>query len=131
MRKPVILIGDTQRQFAKSMIDQAKAMSIVTIKDPTRTNLQNARLHALIGDVAKQLKWHGMTLDVDDWKKFFMASLNSEMRLVPNEAGTGFVDLGRRTRNLTIPEMTDLMIVVEAFGARHGVVFSEPKRIAA
>lgn len=105
-------------------------MSVVTIKDPTRTNLQNARLHALVAEVSKQLKWHGMTLDVEDWKKFFMASLNSEMRLVPNEAGTGFVDLGRRTRNLTIGEMTDLMTVVEAFGARHGVTFNDQRSAA-
>ena len=127
MRRPIILIGDTQRAYAKQCIDEAKPMSVVTIKDPTRTNLQNARLHALVAEVSKQLKWHGMTLDVEDWKKFFMASLNSEMRLVPNEAGTGFVDLGRRTRNLTIGEMTDLMTVVEAFGARHGVTFNDQR----
>lgn len=130
MRRPIILIGDTQRQYAKQCIDEAKPMSVVTIKDPTRTNLQNARLHALVAEVSKQLKWHGMTLDVEDWKKFFMASLNSEMRLVPNEAGTGFVDLGRRTRNLTIGEMTDLMTVVEAFGARHGVTFNDHRSAA-
>lgn len=124
----VILSGDTQRAYAKRLIDDAKPMSVATVKDPTRTNSQNARLWATLGDIASQVKWHGLTLSSDDWKVIFMAGLNSEMRLVPNLDNNGFVNLGRQSSKLTVGEMADLMAVIDAFGARHGVVWSEPER---
>jgi hypothetical protein len=127
MTHPIILAGDTQRSYAKQCIDAAKPMSVVTVKDPTRNLLQNAKLWASLGDVAEQVKWHGLTLSPDDWKLIFMAGLNSEMRLVPNLDNNGFVNLGRQSSKLTVAEMADLITLIEAFGARHGVNWTEPK----
>ncbi len=69
--------------------------------------------------------WHGQRLTVADWKLVFMASLKQEMRIVPNIDGTGFVQLGRSTADLSVEEMSDLMAIIEAFAARYGVKLHE------
>jgi hypothetical protein len=47
--------------------------------------------------------------------------------LVPNLNGTGFVNLGRSSSDLTVAEMGDLMTLMEAFGANRGVVFHDAR----
>lgn len=77
-----------------------------------------------------QVPWHGLKLSVDDWKLLVMASLKQEMRLVPNLDGTGFVNLGRSTSKLTKDECTQLIELIAAFGANHGVKFQDERRAA-
>ena len=77
----------------------------------------------MLTDVATQIDWHGVKLTPDDWKLIFLDGLKREMRLVPNLDGTGFVNLGRSSSDLGVEEMSDLMQLIEAFGANHGVVF--------
>jgi hypothetical protein len=50
-----------------------------------------------------------------------MAALNQELRLVPNIHGNGFVQLGRSSSKLSKAEMSELMELIEAFAAQHGV----------
>ena len=128
MRRPIILIGDTQRQYAKQCIDEAKPMSVVTIKDPTRTTLQSAKMWAMLGDVSKQCTWFDMKLSDNDWKLIFLDYLSSEMRLVPNYNKNGVVNLGRQSSVLTIPEMSDLIELLYKHGAETGVIWSEPRQ---
>jgi hypothetical protein len=77
----------------------------------------------MITDVQTQMLWHGQRLSLADWKLVFMAALKQEMRIVPNIEGTGFVQLGRSTANLSTQEMSDLFEIIEAFGAQHGIKF--------
>lgn len=85
----------------------------------------------MLTDVATQVKWHGKSLPADDWKLIFLDGLKRELRIVPNIDGTGFVNLGRSSSDLTKEEMTDLMELIAAFGANHGVVFHEPSEASA
>ena len=71
--------------------------------------------------VSQQLTWHGMKLSPDDWRLMFLAALGGEMRLVPNIHGNGFVDLGRSSSKLSKEEFGDLLEIVSAFAAEHGV----------
>jgi len=50
---------------------------------------------------------------------------------IRNTGGTGFVTLGTSSSDLSRDEMTDLIEIIFAFGARHGVVWSDPKGKAA
>jgi hypothetical protein len=77
--------------------------------------------------VARQVKWDGLKLSADDWKLIFMAALKQELRMVRNLDGTGFVQLGRSSSDLSVAEMGDLMDLIAAFGAREGVTFAEPE----
>ena len=80
----------------------------------------------MLTDIAQQVKWHTVKLTPDDWKLVFMDALNREVRMVPNIDGTGFVNLGTRSSDLSIEEMGNLMELVSMFGAKHGVEFNEP-----
>jgi len=47
--------------------------------------------------------------------------------MVRNLDGTGSVQLGRSSSDLSVAEMGDLMDLIAAFGAREGVTFAEPE----
>lgn len=113
------------RDKAHRLIDAAPAGTRVEFKAQKRTTDQNARMWAMLTDVATQLPWHGVKLRPDDWKLIFLDGLKREMRIVPNLDGTGFVNLSRSSSDLSKAEMGDLMELIAAFGARHGVVFQE------
>lgn len=116
--------GDRHRVARWAML--APQGTRVEFKASKRTIPQNDRLWAMLTDVATQLAWHGMKLSPDDWKIIFMDALNREVRMVPNIDGTGFVNLGRSSSDLSKEEMSDLFEIIHAFGARQGVVFHDP-----
>lgn len=120
--------------------DRARAMKVLTaappgsrveIKAVKRSLPQNDRMWAMLTDVAQQLPWHGTRLRPDDWKLLFLDSLKRELRAVPNLDGTGFVNIGTSSSDLSKGEMSDLIELIAEFGARHGVVFGDYEEKAA
>ena len=124
----IILNTQQARQTAMGWISHAKHGTRVEFKTSKRSIPQNARLHAMLGEIAVAVKWHGLKLSVDDWKLIFMDGLKRELRLVPNLDGTGFVNLGRSTSKLTKEECADLIELVFAFGAKQGVSFQDDRK---
>ena len=87
---------------------------------------------AMLGDLARELRWHGQQLDAEEYKLVMLDALRREhrdqMKLVPNTDGTGFVDISaKHSSDLSHEEMRDLLTIIRAFGDQHGVVWSEPK----
>lgn len=132
MSRAVLILTDrATRERAANWCIKAPPGCRVEFKEPKRSTEQNARMWAMLTEVALRVPWHGLKLSADDWKLVFMASLNQEMRLVPNIDGTGFVNLGRSSSSLSKAEMSDLIDLIDAFGAQRGVVFhdgQEPAR---
>ncbi|MDB5501229.1 MAG: NinB family protein [Tardiphaga sp.] len=79
----------------------------------------------MLTEVATQCPWHGVKLTADDWKFVFIDALKRELRTVPNIDGNGFVNLGRSSSDLSKSEMSDLIELIHAFGAEHGVKFKD------
>jgi hypothetical protein len=50
--------------------------------------------------------------------------------MVPNIDGNGFINLGRSSSDLSKAEFSDLIEIIFAFGAKHGVVFAEDRKAA-
>lgn len=71
--------------------------------------------------------WHGQHLTPEDYKDVLMASLR-RARIVPGIDG-GFVPIGMRTSELTKAEFAELLDLIDAFGAQHGVEFSDDRRL--
>lgn len=94
---------------------------ILELKPETRSLEQNARLWAMLGEVSKQVVWHGRKLSPESWKHVLSASLKKQ-DVVPGIDG-GFVVLGLSTSKMTRAEMADLQTLIEAFGAQQGVKF--------
>lgn len=84
----------------------------------------------MLTDVSTQLRWHGRKLSPDAWKMVFMSGLNAEMDLIPNFDGTGFIDIGSSSSNLSKVEHTDLTTLIVMYGDKHGVLWSDPKEVA-
>jgi hypothetical protein len=114
-------VHPTARQMASRACIQAPEGYVVEIKPRTRSLDQNARMWAMLNEIAQQVEWHGQKLAAEDWKHVFSASLKQQ-RAVPGLDG-GFVVLGQSTSKMTIREMSDLMEIATAFGAERGVRF--------
>ncbi|MDE2100286.1 MAG: recombination protein NinB [Patescibacteria group bacterium] len=95
----------------------------LTVKREKRTNDQNAKLWACLTDISEQVEWHGIKLSAEDWKHLISASLKKQ-RIVPGIDG-GFVALGQSTSGMTKEEFSDLLEVALAFGAEHGVRWTD------
>jgi len=124
-RAQIVLAFNSDREKAARWCMKLPVNTRVEFKAPKRTLPQNARFWAMLTDVAQQVLWHGVRLTPDDWKLIFLDGLTAELRIVPNIAGTGFVNLGRSSSDLSKAEMGDLMELIAAFGAERGVVFHD------
>jgi len=122
-RVTVILTSRETRQRVANWVMSAPMNTRVELKEPKRSVPQNDRMWAKLTDVARQLPWHGIKLAPDDWKLIFLDALKREVRMVPNIDGNGFVNLGRSSSDLSKAEMSDLMELIAAFGAQHGIEF--------
>jgi len=126
-RALITLRNKADRERASRWVEKAPFGTRVEFKASKRSLPQNDRMWAMLTDVATQLKWHSIGLTPDDWKLVFLDSLNRESRFVPNIDGTGFVNLGRSSADLSKEEMSELIELIFAFGAQHGVKFNEPE----
>lgn len=90
--------------------------------DEVRTLDQNRKFHAMVDDIARQVEWAGEKMDAEDWKRLLLAAKYGQ-RTVPNPInGIGFVVVNsRRSRALTIEEMSDFLMEIEVFGNERGV----------
>ena len=117
------LVHNEARKRAASAIMDAPSGYIVRITDPTRSPESNALLWVLLGEVSKQVEWYGSKLTAEEWKDVFSASLKKQ-KVVPALDG-GFVVCGQRTSKMTKSEFSDLIELIQAFGAERGVNFDE------
>lgn len=130
-RALVVINSHADRARVANWAAKAPYGTRIEFKEPTRTLPQNDRMWAMLTEIARQTDLHGVKLSADDWKLVFLDALKRELRVVPNLDGTGFVNLGRSSSDLSKQEMGDLMELIAEYGARQGVVFAEPAQVAA
>lgn len=123
MKQTFILAHDTARQRALEAVKHASDGFVVTVGERTRSSDQNALLWSLLGDVSKQVVWHGNKLTPENWKDVFSASLKKQ-KVVPNLDGDGFVVCGQSTSKMGKREFSELCELIYAFGAQHEVKFN-------
>lgn len=101
--------------------------TIVEFRKSTRSHEQNAKMHAMLGEVSDQVVWYGQKLKVEDWKNMFTASLRKASVVPGIDPGT-VVPLGIHTSSMTIDEMSNMIELIYAFGAQNDVTFKDPKQ---
>lgn len=119
----VILAGDRQRQLAHSLIDAAGPGFVMNITPPSRSNPQNAKMHAMISDVARA-KPEGRVHTPLVWKCLLMADADFKPLWEPALDGQGVVPIGFKSSRLTKIEFSGLIENIYAYGARHNVQWS-------
>ena len=117
-----ILNTPQARQAASQAVLNAPAGMVVSITEQKRSSEASAKMWAMLGEVAQQVVWHGQKLSPEDWKNVFSASLKKQ-RVVPSLDG-GFVVMAQSTSKMTKSEMSDLIQLIDAFGAEKNVRFS-------
>lgn len=129
MEKQVFQLSNplARRNAARAIAD-APDNYRVEIRPRTRSLDSNAKMWAMLADIAAQVKWpiNGVlqALSAEDWKDILSASLSQENRIAQGVRG-GFVMLGKRTSRMTVREMSELIEFMHAFGAEQNVVWSE------
>ena len=118
-----ILAHSTARRGAMQCVADAPDGYCVIVKPKTRSLEQNARLWAMLGEISQQVTWHGKKLSADAWKCVFSASLKKQ-DVVPGLHGD-FVVIGQSTSQMSVKELGDMLELMFAFGAEHGVRFAE------
>ena len=113
-------------QWAFSMISKGLEAGAVVLSlgREGRSTDQNSRLWATLKDVSDQVNWYGQFLTPEDWKHVFSAALEKQ-KLVPGIDG-GFVMCGISTSKMSKQKFSDLLEIINAFGAEQGVKWSDP-----
>lgn len=123
---PFRLANDAVRAACMLAVMRAPEGWHCIIRPPTRTLDQNARLHAILADIAKSGKIHheGRRFTVDDLKTLFVSAWMIENEM-PSDIVPGFngeaVQLRRSTTTFTKAELSSLMDYIESECARRGI----------
>ena len=112
------------RETAHRIVGAAPMGSRFSVKPPRRTLDQNAKMWAMLGELAVQ-KPEGRELTPDVWRSLFLHALDHAQRFEMALDGKGMVPVGFRSSKLSKAQFSDLIEVIHEYGARHGVEFSE------
>ena len=138
MKKVFILVHSTARSLAADYVKNiAPDGWMVQISEPKRKDVQNAKIHAMIGDIAKQCMFMGKKMDSDDWKRLLVdmfakvmrdmgTPLHHDGRVIPSLDFERVVQLGIQTRDFYVKEAAEFIEYLYAFGADNLVIWSEP-----
>jgi hypothetical protein len=125
MKSIFILAHEQARQNALQGVKTAPQGYVVEIRPKTRSLEQNALLHALIQEIAKSVIWAGSKREVDTWKRLLTAAWlrarGEPIEMLPAIDGNGVDIVFRRTADLTIPEMNELIDYIQAWAIDQGV----------
>lgn len=100
----------------------------LTIGEPTRTDDQNAKLHAMLSDVAKQAEWAGNKRGITVWKRLMVASWlraeNEAVQILPALDGHGVDIIFEPTSKMSKKQVSSLLEYVYAWGAHNNIEWS-------
>lgn len=126
----VRLVGQSQRDHAKRLIDEAPLGHVVKLGAETRRDAQNRKLWPMLKDIQQQVDGFA-TYALDDLKLRFLNALGEELRFLPTLEGEGMFPVGLRSSTLTVQQFSGLVELLYAHGAKHGVRWTNPVELAA
>lgn len=126
--KRLLIVTPSNRPHIKQQIDTLEVGDHVRVGPPDRLLVQNARFHAMCGDVAKQAKYLDRQLTGAQWKVLFISAHQIESGegadMVPGLTGE-FVNLRESSAAMSIRRMASLIEYVACWGANNNVTFKE------
>ena len=103
------------------------------IKDAGRSNEQNEKYHAIIGDIAKQAQHMGAKWDAETWKRLLVdkycreIGLNSQ--IMANLDNDGLVQLGFQTRKFTKEQASDFVAFLICWCDQNGIELNDDSKV--
>lgn len=91
---------------------------------------QNAKFHAICGELAKHRQWAGQSIDTEGWKRLLVdawarSTSREQGRIVPSLDGQTVVALGIQTRALPVADMCELIEFAQAWCIDNDVELSQ------
>ena len=100
------------------------------MQDPTRTLEANARLHAMLTDIARQAQYMGKPRTVEFWKGLFVSgwaiATGQRPEIVPGLEGE-FIAIRESTATMSGKRLASVMEYIEAWAINEGVRFRAPE----
>jgi NinB protein len=104
------------------------------VKDASRSNEQNEKFHAIIGDITKQAQHMGAKWSAEDWKRLLVQEFCRQSglengQIIPNLAGDGIVQLGRQTRKFTKEQASDFVAFLICWCDENGIELNDDSKV--
>lgn len=100
----------------------------IRISDYKRNLDQNAKFHAMLGDIAAQVHWCGKKMKPEQWKVLLISghavATKQEAEVVPGIEGE-YVNIRESSAEMSIKRMASLIEYTTAWAVGQGVKFTE------
>lgn len=121
------LINEQVRKNALAAVAAAPENWVVSVSENKRSEIANSKMWAMLHDVAKA-RPEGRQWTPETWKTAFMHYLGHQVIFAEGLDGSGPFPIGFRSSRLTVQQMSDLIECIYAYGAQHGVVWSDTEK---
>jgi hypothetical protein len=116
-----ILAHHEARRRAMAAVADAPEGFVIKVQPPTRSLDQNARFHALCGDM-NGVPWYGKARDAKQWKVLFVSghavATGEQAEIVPGLEGE-FINIRESTAAMSKKRGASLIEYAQAFAAQH------------
>lgn len=140
-RRFFILAHQTARTRATQAVAEAPDGYTVRIAPPSRNGEQNARMHAMIGDIAKQWQFMGKRWHEEDMKRLLIdmfaetmrqlgTPLHHDGRVVPSIDGKRVVQLGIQSRDFYVKEAAEFIEWLTCFAVENNIDLHDHAEVA-
>jgi hypothetical protein len=114
----------------KEIIQSGKKV-ILEVTEESRSNPQNKKFHAIIGQIAKQAEHAGAKWDTEAWKRLLIDQWakdtgRSRGDVVSSIDGGDVIQLGIQSRKFSKAEGADFIEWLLAWSAQNGIDIKEP-----
>lgn len=120
MKMPLRNQDDIDRAVIALLATDTEKPKQLTITDMTRNHEQNAKLHAMLSDIANQAIHAGSKWDLTIWKRLltyaWLRDTGERAQMIPSLDGSGFDVIYERTSKLTVKQMAEFIEFVYATG---------------
>ncbi len=104
---------------------------VLEITEEKRSNPQNKKFHAIIGQIASQAQHAGSKWEVEDWKRFLLDQFAQDRGIMGGEVvqsldGARVVQLGLQSRKFSKAEGADFIEWLLMWSATNGIDIKEP-----
>ncbi|MEC5363573.1 recombination protein NinB [Escherichia coli] len=122
------LINESVRANALNAVKSAPDKFIIDIRKPTRKLSQNAKFHAMVADISRQVQWCGRWLKPEQWKVLLISghavATKQEADVLPGLEGE-YVNIRESSAQMSVKRMASLIEYTTAWAIGQGVRFTD------
>ncbi|EOK7744237.1 recombination protein NinB [Escherichia coli] len=122
------LINESVRANALNAVKSAPDKFIIDIRKPTRKLSQNAKFHAMVADISRQVQWCGRWLKPEQWKVLLISghavATKQEADVLPGLEGE-YVNIRESSAQMSVKRMASLIEYTTSWAVEQGVRFTD------